>query len=299
MKKEPLCSIILLTYNHEKYVHNALISLIEQDYNNIEIIVSDDCSPDNTWKIIKEIYNSFKEKRKIIINRNRQNLGLIQNLNKSLEMCSGEYIILHGGDDISYKNRVTKIINAFSRDKNITAVVAQSEYIDNSNKIIGSTKRGENIYTLDDEYIKSLSFMLGMSGLSIKRKVYEIFGPFLNTTPTEDSTFRLRAILLGKIYESPDILLKYRVHKDSLSYGENIYKLSTNLIAKQYVYDIKLSLKLGIIKYKQYYRLINKTILYKIDRIISKSKSKYKKNRFCRIPFRLLQEINKCFIRFI
>jgi glycosyltransferase involved in cell wall biosynthesis len=91
-------SIIILTYNHEKYIRDCLDSVFEQKTKyNYEIIVGNDCSPDNTINILKEYEIKFKDQIKVI---NRPiNIGATKNLYNLITVARGEYIIFLEGDD--------------------------------------------------------------------------------------------------------------------------------------------------------------------------------------------------------
>ena len=77
----PLVSFCLCVFNQEDFIQEAVEGALNQDYPNLEIIISDDCSTDRTWEIITEIIANHTEKN-IILNRNRKNLGLSTHINK-------------------------------------------------------------------------------------------------------------------------------------------------------------------------------------------------------------------------
>ncbi len=97
MHHKPLITIITVTYNSEKYLKDAINSVLAQDYPNIEYIIGDDCSTDTTWEIIKE----YKDPR-IKAYRNETNLREYPNRNKAINQATGEYLIFIDGDDIMY-----------------------------------------------------------------------------------------------------------------------------------------------------------------------------------------------------
>ncbi|WP_052671756.1 glycosyltransferase family 2 protein [Photobacterium leiognathi] len=102
--KLPLVSVILPVYNAEKYLHEALSSIVEQTYTNLEIIVINDGSTDNSLSIIKE-FSVVDERIKII---NRENKGLIYSLNEAISISTGQYIARMDADDISLPLRIEK-----------------------------------------------------------------------------------------------------------------------------------------------------------------------------------------------
>lgn len=96
-------SVLIPAYNAEDFIKEALVSVIEQSYNNIEVIVIDDGSIDNTAKIV----NSFHDSR-IKYVKNEKNLKITKTLNKGLRMINSEYIIRMDADDIMLPGKIKK-----------------------------------------------------------------------------------------------------------------------------------------------------------------------------------------------
>lgn len=92
-------SILLITYNHERYVSQALDSIVHQSFTGpIELIIADDCSSDRTVEIIKE-YEPLYPNFHFIYLDNSQNLGITKNYQRSFMACSGEFVAVLEGDD--------------------------------------------------------------------------------------------------------------------------------------------------------------------------------------------------------
>ncbi|MGB6035742.1 MAG: glycosyltransferase [Cryomorphaceae bacterium] len=94
---QPLVSVIVLTYNHERFIKSCLEGILNQDYENLEVIVCDDFSEDKTWGIIESIDD---EKGRIRSFRNKENLGPSRNFVCALELCKSDFIALCEGDDL-------------------------------------------------------------------------------------------------------------------------------------------------------------------------------------------------------
>src|SRR5438105_4541179 len=97
----PLVTVITVTYNSAAYVRDAIESVLAQTYDNIEYIIGDDYSTDNTWQIIRE----YKDER-IRAYRNEKNLGEYPNRNKAISLATGKYLIFIDGDDILYPHGI-------------------------------------------------------------------------------------------------------------------------------------------------------------------------------------------------
>lgn len=106
LEKQPKVSIIMGIYNCEATLKESIESIINQTYTNWELIMCDDCSKDNTFKIAKEYADKYKDKIKLI--KNEKNLTLGPTLNRCIELVEGKYIARQDGDDLSVENRLEK-----------------------------------------------------------------------------------------------------------------------------------------------------------------------------------------------
>jgi len=107
MKKNPLTSYVLSAYNEEEHIEECINSLLNQDYENLEILVTDDGSEDKTLEILKNISNKNK-KLKVFT---QQHLGMAQGWNNSFSHSKGEIIIMFGADMVASKEFTTKLIH--------------------------------------------------------------------------------------------------------------------------------------------------------------------------------------------
>lgn len=108
----PLVSIIIVTYNQAEYIAQTIDSAIKQDYTNIEIIISDDCSTDNTQQIIAQYASQYPHK--IVPLLNADNVGITANFNRAVARANGKYIALLGGDDLIFTDKISAQVEAFT-----------------------------------------------------------------------------------------------------------------------------------------------------------------------------------------
>lgn len=106
----PLVTVITITYNSSKYINDAINSVLNNSYQNFELIISDDNSSDNTWEII----NKFKDPR-IKKVRNPKNIGEYPNRNQSIRLANGEFIIFIDGDDILLYRGIENVVKEMIR----------------------------------------------------------------------------------------------------------------------------------------------------------------------------------------
>jgi len=98
----PLVSVVTVTYNSARYVKDTIESVLAQDYSNIEYIIGDDCSTDDTWNIIQGYHDP-----RIRNYRNDKNLREYPNRNKAIGLATGKYLIFIDGDDIIFPHGVS------------------------------------------------------------------------------------------------------------------------------------------------------------------------------------------------
>ena len=140
-KKIPLVSICIPTYNAEKTIVDTLESIINQTYQNLEIIISENASKDNTLALL----NNFNDPRiKIYLSSETTPRGE-QNWNKCIELASGDYIAIFHADDIYMPEMVEKQIKAFQDNPSIGAVFTRATYINEYNEKIGESKFPDSI----------------------------------------------------------------------------------------------------------------------------------------------------------
>ena len=127
-EKKSLISIIMGIYNCSATLSEAIDSIIDQTYNNWELIMCDDGSADNTYEVALEYKEKYPDK--IVLLKNEKNMGLNYTLNKCLEVASGEYIARMDGDDISLPTRFEKEIGFLNEHSDYAIVSCPMIYFD-------------------------------------------------------------------------------------------------------------------------------------------------------------------------
>ncbi len=229
MQENPLVSIICLAFNHEKFVVETLNSVMQQNYQPIELIIVDDCSTDNTKLVINNWLSTHPEVQFIV---NEINKGNTKSFNNALKFAKGEYIIDLAADDLIVPNGVQLQINAFqkSKFKNLGVVYGNAEIINedgsfnsfyfpvNENgKVIAKRATGD-IYSsvlLTGDSICSVSAL-------IKKSVFDFLEGYDETLDYEDLDSWIRASREYEFDFVDEVLVKKRTVTNSL--GSNFYK---------------------------------------------------------------------------
>jgi glycosyltransferase involved in cell wall biosynthesis len=208
-----LVTYALFTYNQEKYVEEAILSAFSQNYENLEIIISDDNSTDRTFEIIKEIKNKYQGRNNIIINRNNNNIGIAKHFEYINQISSGEIVVGAAGDDISRSDRVSKIVDMYNQsNKNIHYFYSRAVSMDLSGNVLSEivSPGASNSNCIYKAALSPWPIAIGATQAWSKNLVTE-FGPINNRIQAEDQILGLRGLILGKIGFIDEDLVLYRV----------------------------------------------------------------------------------------
>ena len=233
-------TIGILTYNHEKFIAKCLKSVLALEYENLEIIISDDYSKDNTFKIIQDIVEKSQTSHHIILNRNEVNLGLAGNFNKTFyELATGDFLITLGGDDAIKEDYLVDALACFSKDEEVMMVDFNADLIDENDILKGSaaTLNFDQKKTDLKDYLALRAIPSFAPGRTIRKALISSFNPISKECPTEDSVLVVRALLLGKHCRVDKKVILYRRHSGNISSVDNLRKISNVRIVAQYVRD--------------------------------------------------------------
>lgn len=126
---KPLISLVVLTYNQAAYAVDALNGALAQTYEPLEIIISDDCSTDETFSHLKKAAISYSGKHRLILRQNNKNKGILGHLLEVASAAKGEILVVAAGDDTSMVDRVKTVQQAFQRRPKLGALCSAFEVI--------------------------------------------------------------------------------------------------------------------------------------------------------------------------
>lgn len=208
----PLVSIVMPAYNGEKYIGAAIEHILNQTYSNIELIIVEDCSTDNTLKIIEQI-----EDERLVLIKNNTNRGISYSTNLAIEKSHGKYIALHDDDDISALDRIEVSVDYMENHEEIDIVGGGSLIIDENDSIVKNniTPRSNPKVIKAMLLFKNLDFcnstaMIRKKFLSDNNLKYR--NDFLGM---QDYQFYVEASKKGSISSVSNILLYYRQHSQN------------------------------------------------------------------------------------
>lgn len=216
-EQRPLVSLFIVSYKQEEYTRAAVESAFSQTYSPLEIVLSDDGSPDRTYEIMKEMAATYLGPHKVIVNQNSPNRGLVGHVNEMMAISSGEFVVKSDGDDISTPDRVEKLVTRWlESDKKTKLVFSATIRIDEEGKVIGKHQPGKSLPDIMKEEptpLRIVTHDLHARGaaLSWSREIYDEFGPMLETATADDSILPFRAAVLGDIAYIDEPLVYHRV----------------------------------------------------------------------------------------
>ena len=213
-------SVIIPVFNRESTIVNAIYSVLQQTYNNIEVIVVDDCSSDNTASKIKNIKDN-----RLIYERLKKNSGACVARNRGIELATGYYIAFQDSDDYWHPNKLEKQIHDITC---YNADIGFCAYKKN-NDIFPKMKKG--IYSFEQLTCNSLA---STQTIIAKRKVLEMckFDP--DMPRLQDFDWMIRASANYTVCFTPEALVDVYVQENSISKDNTKLLIALNMIIEKY-----------------------------------------------------------------
>lgn len=244
----PLVSVCIPSYNSARHIREAIQSVLDQDYSNIELIIVDDASSDSSREVIEE--SILKNTYPVIYKVNLANLGLAGNWNKALSLASGKYIKVLPCDDKLHAHCISKQVDILERHDNAVLAFSSRRLIDENGR-------------------EKFSINLLREGI-IRSKTLAVFSVLLGTNPVgEPGAVLFRSEVANRIGKFDDSL-PYVIDVDYwlrlLEHGDG-YKSSKPL--SFFRISDNLSVTLGSHRYKNYQAFISKVCeRYSISRFV-------------------------------
>lgn len=217
MNRLPLVSVWMITYGHENYIAQAVEGVLMQKCDfNIELIIADDCSPDNTEAIVNGIIKNDPRAHIIRYTRHAQNKGMINNFIWALEQCKGKYIALCEGDDYWIDPlKLQKQVDFLENNPNYSMCLHNALFLKRNEKneiIIKNLNENKTFNTVD--ILKGRTRIITHS--LVFRREYLKIPNWFNFVQQGDLALMLVLSLSGPIYYFSDVMGVYRKHATSL-----------------------------------------------------------------------------------
>lgn len=250
----PLVSIVLPVYNTEKYITESVQSILDQTYKNLEIIIVEDGSQDNTLKILQKFKN--KDNRIKLVEHSK-NYGLIKSLNDGLTFATGKYIARMDADDISKPERIQKQVEFLENNPDIYLVGTFAESIDEDGIYLRDIILDTGSDKVTSNLLKKItplhpSIMFRNTGDVIYRE---------KAIACEDVDMYLRLIEKNKKFDNlPMTLIKYRTLSNGISSSKYMIQ---KLLGDEFIRIHKTKVETGVDLYDE----------LNVDKIVNKANS--------------------------
>lgn len=213
----PLISVIIASYNHGAFIEEAINSVLSQDHKNLEVIVVDDGSQDDSWSKISSL--SDARVKKFLFEKN---MGACKAANFALAQARGEYVCTINSDDRWKPGKLTDQLNWFSSNPGLSAVFGRADFIDQSGRPLELPKEdaGASVFNVGNrsryEWLRHFFFngnCICHPTLMIKRSVYEVIGDYDNRyRQLPDFRMWINFVKKFELHVMEKSLIEFRVH---------------------------------------------------------------------------------------
>ena len=223
---KPLISYILVCFNQEPFIREAVRSALSQTYSPLEVIVTDDCSSDRTFELVREIVSDYRGPHLVKLTRSTKNTGIGGNINRAMDLARGDWVVVAAGDDISLPNRTEVIYEAWEYSGRRAISIFSSYYIISRNgveKRIGgfrSAAEGNGCFRFLQgdllTFLRQQTPAVNGCTNSWSPSLFRYFGPL--RSDLEDLVLSFRTVAIGSMLYIDKPLVKYRRHGDNSSF---------------------------------------------------------------------------------
>ncbi len=233
-------SVVTASYNYQDYIKETIQSVLDQTYNDLELIIVDDCSNDNSVDVIK----SFNDERiKLFINK--KNLGLAQTVKRGVECATGEWIVFLESDDLITPDNIEKKVQIIKKYSDLNLIFNDCEFFGDENKIkdFSIALKKTRVLLKNKNYPQNMFYNFYLSNKiftfsSVMAKREDLLK--ISYNPPIDSLLDwwlwVQLAYIGNFYYIPEKLTKWRLHKNS--YIESSNNISLNKIHNKMYYKM-------------------------------------------------------------
>ncbi|WP_054942195.1 glycosyltransferase family 2 protein [Paenibacillus ihuae] len=240
MTNPPLVSVIVPSYNYEKFIVQSLESIVSQTYENLELVIVDDFSKDNSVTLINQLISQEKIKQrfdgKIQFIKHEVNRGAHFSINEGINASRGEYISILNADDLYDDNRF-EVMMAAMYSQNAKFSFSKISVIDGEGMLVDSTNGEAGKFVAVQNSIQDFPTVgwsliphnaaISTGNMLFTREIYNNVGGFRNLKYCHDWDFILKSLILTEPLYIPETNYYYRLH------GNNSYLQLDNVVDRE------------------------------------------------------------------
>ncbi|RFC63727.1 glycosyltransferase family 2 protein [Fulvimarina endophytica] len=240
-------SVIVPSFGHQDFIQEALSSIYNQTYHDIEIVFIDDCSSDQTFERGAALLKSsdfVRRFKRIHVERNETNMGAHATINKGIAVSRGDYIAIINSDDRYHADRLSRLIDGMTASSSEFGFSLVKPFSNESTQDFPDNIRmiGVNqLLALERDPTVGFSLLRGNQAIStgnfvFTRRLYELVGPFLPLRYCHDWDFALQALYFTEPYVAKDALYEYRLHgSNSFSGLQHVAEVETEAVIRRFL----------------------------------------------------------------
>lgn len=257
----PLVTFALFAYNQEKYIREAVEGAFSQTYKPLEIILSDDCSSDQTYQIMQEMAAAYEGPHEVRVRRGEKNLGVALHFDTLMREANGYLFLAAAGDDVSHANRTETCVLVSERHREIGLVEVGcknfvGDYLPDNGICNNEDSDGprHRVFRVHDVLEGKITGYVG-AGRAYNRESYLKFPPLIEGCPAEDTAALFRCLYgtLGAVIEEK--LVARRIHDSNLSSAASQSRMNFSKLKKQYFLDLEQAQALRLVNSFEYIQL--------------------------------------------
>lgn len=213
---KPVVSVVCLCFNHERFVRQALQSVIDQTYHPIQLIVVDDQSSDHSVEVIKKFLLLHPSVTFVAL---PGNLGNCRAFNAGLRHATGDYVIDLAADDVLLPDRVARGVQLLEEKKDYGVQFSDAEIIDEHDAVQGrhSDRFPHDTIPSGDIFVKVLSrYFINSPTMMMRKSVFDALGGYDESLAYEDFDFWVRSSRQFKYIYTPEVLIRRRALSTSM-----------------------------------------------------------------------------------
>ena len=244
-------SVLITAYNASRFIRHSIESVLRQSYPNIEVIVCDDCSTDNTLDVIRQ----FQDERIYVI-QNPQNQGVSISRNNCIVRATGDFIAILDADDVWHINKIERQVRFLAANPDVGIVGTNANEIDDSGLKIGRRCYPQKHRAILDHRLWACPFL--HSSIIVRREAMCQYSP--GTKQAEDWELESKILSEWKGANLQEDLVSYRVHASNLT---NSRAVEQRCAALEVVRDFPEIRNLSAYEFDLYSKIFN----YELDRV--------------------------------
>lgn len=218
MEQIPVVSVVMAVYNSERYLAQAVESILQQTFTDFELVIIDDGSTDRSLKILQR-YAAKDDRIRLI---SRGNRGIPQTRNELLANARGEFVAIMDSDDVAIADRLARQVDYLRAHPEVVCVGGAQDWIDEAGRLLLWHQEPETDSEIQQRMLMGQTCINNPSAMMRRAALMQVGGYDESMSQAEDLDLFLKLGELGKLANLPETVLQYRQHRHSISERQQI-----------------------------------------------------------------------------